>query len=348
MAEAYFGLSPEDRLEVLSVAASASGRPPHLLEKDIWVVWTLGALFGDSLGDDLVFKGGTSLSKVYGAIRRFSEDIDLTYDIRKLVPDLVDGAEDALPATRSEEKRWSKAVRTRLPQWIAEKALPLIQARLAADALPAKARAEGDKIFVEYEALTTGSGYVLPRVMLEFGARSTGEPSAPYEVTCDAAPHVEGVAFPVARPRVMRAERTFWEKATAAHVFCSEGPLRGDRFARHWYDLAKLDEAGLAEAAIADRSIAAAVAAHKRWFFAEKDAGRQTIDYGAAVAGDLRLVPEGDSRRALADDYRRMVEDGLLLDEAEPFEALMDRIRDLQDRANAAAADGSVEGSGRV
>lgn len=348
MAEVYFGLSPEDRLEVLGVAASASGRPPHLLEKDIWVVWTLGALFGDPLGDDLVFKGGTSLSKVYGAIRRFSEDIDLTYDIRKLVPDLVDGAEDALPASRSEEKRWSKAVRARLPEWVAQKALPLVETRLLADALPAKARAEGDKIFIEYEALATGSGYVLPRVMLEFGARSTGEPSEPHDVTCDAAPFVDSVAFPTARPRVMRAERTFWEKATAAHVFCSEGPLRGDRFARHWYDLAKLDEAGLAEAAIADREIAAAVAAHKSWFFAEKDSDRQTIDYGLAVAGALRLVPDGESRTALAEDYRRMVEDGLLLDEAEPFDLLMDRIQTLEKRANAAATALPRSGSDRL
>ena len=174
--------------------------------------------------------------------------------------------------------------------------------------------------------------------MLEFGARSTGEPSEPHEVGCDAAPYVEGVAFPTARPRVMRAERTFWEKATAAHVFCSEGPLRGERFARHWYDLARLDEGGFAEDAIADRAVAEAVATHKSWFFAEKDGDRQTIDYRAAVAGGLRLVPKGARRAALADDYARMVEDGLLLDEAEPFDDLMARIKNLEARANASAA----------
>nr|WP_241560126.1 nucleotidyl transferase AbiEii/AbiGii toxin family protein [Solirhodobacter olei] len=73
----------------MAVAASASGRPEHLLEKDVWVVWALDVLFGTSIGKHLVFKGGTSLSKAYGAIRRFSEDVDLTYDIRALAPDLV-------------------------------------------------------------------------------------------------------------------------------------------------------------------------------------------------------------------------------------------------------------------
>ncbi len=89
MPDDYLRLSKKDRGEALSFAASHSGRPAHLLEKDIWVVRTLGMLFDAPVGDHLAFKGGTSLSKVYGAIRRFSEDIDLTYDIRRLVPDLV-------------------------------------------------------------------------------------------------------------------------------------------------------------------------------------------------------------------------------------------------------------------
>ncbi|MDT9599865.1 nucleotidyl transferase AbiEii/AbiGii toxin family protein [Sphingosinicella rhizophila] len=343
MADDWLRLTEEDRREVLNVAASASGRPPHLLEKDVWVVWTLNALFGAPIGERLVFKGGTSLSKVYGAIRRFSEDIDLTYDIRRLAPDLVGETGDALPATRSEEKRWSSAVRARLPAWVKAEALPLVAQRLEEDKVPARAVAEKDKIFIEYEALTSGSGYVAPRVMLEFGARSTGEPSDPHEVGCDAAPFVESVVFPTARPRVMRAERTFWEKATAVHVFCSEGPLRGDRFARHWHDLARLDEVGFADKALADRSLADAVAAHKSWFFAEKDGDRQTIDYRAAVSGGLRLVPDGASRDALAEDYAKMVEDGLLLDEAEPFDDLMARMEALQDRANAAAAASADE-----
>src|SRR5919201_5415775 len=95
----FFQLSPEERLEVLGVAATASGRPLHLLEKDIWVVWTLQALFASKHGAHLVFKGGTSLSKAYGVIGRFSEDIDLTYDIREIAADLIEKSGSAVPGT---------------------------------------------------------------------------------------------------------------------------------------------------------------------------------------------------------------------------------------------------------
>lgn len=106
MAEAFLSLSAKDRRDVLGVAAGRSGRPAHLLEKDVWVVWALQTIFGSELGTRLVFKGGTSLSKAYGIIHRFSEDVDLTYDIRAIAPDLVgnDGkalVEDGLLLERS-------------------------------------------------------------------------------------------------------------------------------------------------------------------------------------------------------------------------------------------------------
>lgn len=85
MADAFLDLSPEDRLEVLLVATDRSGRPAHVLEKDVWVVWAINALFSGPGDDHLIFKGGTSLSKAYWIVDRFSEDIDLTYDIRELV-----------------------------------------------------------------------------------------------------------------------------------------------------------------------------------------------------------------------------------------------------------------------
>lgn len=338
MADAFLLLPVADRREALSVAADRSGRPAHLLEKDVWVVWALATLYGSALGEHLVFKGGTSLSKAYGVIRRFSEDVDLTYDIRAIAPDLVDGNGEALPKTRSEEKRWSSEVRKRLPEWVAGAAQPVIADALASQALIATIRVENEKLFIDYEATAAGSGYVAPSVMLEFGARSTGEPASLRDIACDASDLVEGVVFPRARPRVMHAERTFWEKATAIHVFCLQERLRGDRFARHWHDVVRLDEAGLAEAAFADRELANAVARHKGMFFAEKAADRSPIDYVAAVNGGLQLVPGGDASKALQEDYGRMVEDGLLLDDAESFEALMARCADIAARANRAGA----------
>ncbi len=337
MADIFLKLSDQDRRDALGVAADRLGRPTHLLEKDVWVVWALATLYAAPLGEHLVFKGGTSLSKAYQVIRRFSEDVDLTYDIRAIAPDLVGDNGEGLPKTRSEEKRWSSEVRRRLPAWVTETVQPVIANALAAEGLAANIRVEDEKLFIDYEATAAGSGYVAPSVMLEFGARSTGEPASLREVACDADSLIDGLIFPTARPRVMHAERTFWEKATAIHVFCLQDRLRGDRFARHWHDVVRLDEAGFAEAAFADPELANAVARHKSMFFAEKAADRTPIDYAAAVDGNLQLVPVGDVAKALAQDYARMVEDGLLLDDAEPFEALMAQCADIARRANGAA-----------
>lgn len=327
-------MSADDRREALAIAADRSGRPAHLLEKDVWVVWTLATLYGSNLGEHLVFKGGTSLSKAYGVIRRFSEDVDLTYDIRAIAPDLVGENGEALPKNRSEEKRWSRAVRHRLPEWVDRTIQPLVAGAIKAQALPATIRVEGDKLLIDYEATATGSGYVAPSVMLEFGARSTGEPASPRNIACDAAGLIEGVDFPTARPRVMHAERTFWEKATAIHVFCLQEQLRGDRFARHWHDVVRLDEAGIVAAAVADRGLANAVARHKSMFFAEKTANGALIDYEAAVNGGLQLVPAGAALAALARDYSQMIDDGLLLEEAEPFDTLIERCARITEHVN--------------
>lgn len=335
MAE-FFELPTEERLDALNFVASISGRPPHLLEKDIWVVWALRQLFSGPYANNLVFKGGTSLSKAYGAIRRFSEDVDLTYDIRAIAGDLIGDAEIPLPASKSQERKWSKEIRVRLSAWVSAEIVPRIKQDIAQQGLPASVCAENDKVFINYEPLSVGTGYVAPSVMLEFGARSTGEPSEARLIRCDAATHLQTVEFPIATPQVMRAERTFWEKATAIHVFCAQGAFRGgDRFARHWHDVTRLDAAGFADAAIADRVLAEAVADHKSIFFAEKNMHGDVIDYHAAVLGGLQLVPDEAALAKLAADYQRMIDDGLLLDDAEPFDSLLARCRVIQQKANA-------------
>jgi hypothetical protein len=333
MAESFLALSREDRLEALGVAATASGRPVHLLEKDIWVVWAIDALFASDFGQHLVFKGGTSLSKAYHVIRRFSEDVDVTHDVRQLIPELI-GTVGTIPATPSQARKWRDAIDERLPKWIREKAVLAIEALAAATDADAKVRAEGSDIYIDYDPLSTGTGYVAPHVKIEFGARSTSEPSEVRSIACDAAEHLPELEFPSAKPRVMLPKRTFWEKATAVHVFCKQG-THGDRLSRHWHDLMRLDDAGHAEEAFADRALANDVAEFKRKFFREKDRERNWIDYAAAASGALQLVPDAETMKALEADYKKMADDGILLDDAEPFDELMKRCADLERRANA-------------
>ena len=175
-----------------------------------------------------------------------------------------------------------------------------------------------------------------PDVQVDFGARSTGEPHAVHPAVCDAAAYLSGLAFPEARPTVMVAKRTFWEKATSMHVYCLQGRIRGERWSRHWHDLVRLDEAGIAARTLADRELALSVARHKAMFFRENDSKGRRIDYEAAVSGNLSLVPSGAAQEALAEDYASMLAIGMLLDEDEPFDTLMQRCALIEEKANTA------------
>ena len=344
MAETPFrSLSLDDRRYALNFAADRSGRRAYLLEKDIWVVETLRVLVEAPFGRHLTFKGGTSLAKAWRATRRFSEDIDITYDIRAFAPDLAGGAGDeALPPTRSQEQRWTKAIRNRLAAWVREQALPTVEAGLARDDHTVRVRAEGERLYVGYDPSFEDYGFVRPEVLVDFGARSTGEPREARPIACDAAAFLPDLSFPEARPAVMLAERTFWEKATSMHVFCLRQRGRGDRLSRHWHDVVRLDDAGVVEKALSDHALALAVARHKAVFFMEKDAGGAWIDYEAAVSGKLRLAPTGPALAALADDYAGMLANGLLLDDGEPFEALIERCADIEARANSPHGGGGA------
>jgi Nucleotidyl transferase AbiEii toxin, Type IV TA system len=336
MAQAFLSLDALDQNEALEVAAAATGRSAHLLEKDVWVVWALQTLFTSAAGASLTFKGGTSLSKAYQIIDRFSEDIDLTYDIRQILPDLV-GSEHSLPSSKSQARKWTDAVRQRLPDWIQTQIAPVLQLALEQQGLSAQMSLGGhakDSLYIDYAPQRRGSGYVSPRVLLEFGARATGEPHELRSVVCDMQGHIAGIEFPQATARVMRVERTFWEKATAAHVYCAQGRIRGERFARHWHDLAMLADTPYFDNAIAEHSLAQAVAQHKSWFFAEKAADGTEIDYQHAVQGGLQIVPQGPARAALQADYGKMIEDGVLLNQTMDFSGLMRCCEIMQAKVN--------------
>src|SRR5215510_14559188 len=152
MAEDYLKLSREDCLEALGVAATQSGRPIHLLEKDIWVVWAIDALFSSEFGNHLVFKGRTSLSKAYDVIGRFSEDVDVTYDIRQLIPEVI-GNGPPVPRSNSQADKWRKANDRKLPAWVQEKGLAVIDAHIKKTGVEVTVSVEGTNIYIDYDPL---------------------------------------------------------------------------------------------------------------------------------------------------------------------------------------------------
>ena len=333
----FKSLSATEKGYLLRAGALEAQREPHLFEKDIWVVQILKILFDAPFGNDLVFKGATSLSKAYNVVRRFSEDLDITYDIRAFAPDIVAGSEDGFPPNRSQADRWTKKIRKRLEEWTREEACAIIEEGLLREGFHAKElRTQNDQIYIAYEPLFEYLDYIRPEVKVEFGARSTGEPCEKRSVKCDIADFMPEIVFPSVNLSVMAAERTFWEKAASMHVFCLRHRGRGNRLSRHWHDLVRLDDAGYGEKAFADSGLALSVARHKSLFFREKDAEGNVIDYTKSVSEELQLVPTGEAYDLLADDYKAMVKAGMLFNDPDAFENIMERCADIEARANEA------------
>ena len=159
---------------------------------------------------------------------------------------------------------------------------------------------------------------------------------------CDAARFPPELVFPETLPLVMLAERTFREKATANHVHCRQERQRGKRLPLHWPDIARLDDCDVTDRALADHALASLVAHHKTIVFPEKAASGDWIDCQAAVSEGLHLVPTGAALTVSADDYERMLADGMLHDEDEAFERLVQRCAEAEARAN-----GLREGDGQ-
>jgi len=153
----------------------------------------------------------------------------------------------------------------------------------------------------------------------------------------DIAAYLPEVSFPTAAPVVMSIARTFWEKATAAYVFCAQGRIRSERYARHWHDLAAIARSPHFAAVMADRAVADTVARHKSCFFIEKDRDGQVIDYAAATSGHLKIVPEGEAKAALAKDYAAMLADEVMVGDALAFDELLSACAELEAKVNQAA-----------
>jgi Nucleotidyl transferase AbiEii toxin, Type IV TA system len=352
--DSFLHLPEADRKEALEFAASETGRPANLLEKDVWVVKSLDILFSSPYGPHLVFKGGTALSKVHKVITRFSEDIDVTYDIRQLVHETERYMHelDVVPPNRSQQSKLTNLIRKeRLPNWLEKEVMPLFSSSLstvpgiklytiASDGSPGI-----DTLVIEYPAVIPASTYALPRVILEFGGRSTGEPATASHVVCDMAHLFSDLIFPTAEPRTMDVSRIFWEKATAIHVYCLQGNGKiAHRFSRHFYDFMQLSVHDHAKPSIAARDVAKAVAEHKGMFFREKSEDA-VIDYSNAVSGGLRLVPEGEALEALRQDYQAMISEGLLRTDTESFDFVISHCLAIQGEANRAAqAPSAVKG----
>lgn len=339
MINGFEALSAGDRQLALNDAALRLHMEVVILEKDFWVSWLLGLLFTQpELAPHLVFKGGTSLSKVFGVINRFSEDIDFC-----LVPGFVGADAAAFDALGSRVKR--DAAVLDMQRLCAEKAqavvLPLLEKAIAhrLGKAPAghwlryelDADAKSPIIYFGYPTTQQGGfAYVAREVKLELGTLTDQQPTERHPIRpllADAFPALfEGWSSDVT---ALALQRTFWEKATILHAEFhrpAESPTP-DRYARHYFDMVKLLDHPRAANFLVDKAQCDRVVDWKSRVFA-----RGWARYDLARHGSFRLVPPEARQGALAQDYATMRP--MFMSEPPPFAELMQRLAQAEQALN--------------
>ena len=313
---------------VLTQAANKTGLPVQAVEKDLWVTVVLQIVFSLPIANRLVFKGGTSLSKVWKVIRRFSEDIDLAIDpsIWGFEGDLTKKQIKRLRKTSSIFVRdelcrsLQKAVsETGMEQWLQVESDP--------DGEGDGTYPEPRVIHISYKSLFDEDlPYLNSEVKLEIGARSLLEPMAKAAVTSileDTLPistTIKQVMIPTAL-----AEKTFLEKAFLLHeLFSAQSSREANRKSRHLYDLAQIMNTDIASRAIADDDLWNTIHHHRELF-----TSMSGVDYTPDIRKRIRLLPPDDVIDAWRSDYKDM-QSSMIYGEKPTFTELMKKMRELE------------------
>lgn len=322
-------LPAAERNELFSESAAKLGTTPAVIEKDFWVTWVLDRLFSQpKLAQLLMFKGGTSLSKAYRLIERFSEDIDLILDWRVL------GGENPLAErSKSQQVKLNEAMNEKAQTYIASELLPAVAAALDGVCTCELEGSDPHVVKIVYPGAFSDT-YLRPEVRLEIGPLASWVPYEQKEISSYAAE-----AFPrvfekaVCTVNVIRAERTFWEKATILHQEAHRpaDKVQPARHSRHYYDLAMMALSPVKKAALADMDMLLSVAEFKQRFYPCTWAR-----YDLAKPGSLRLVPEGTMLVAVQADYRAMA--SMMFGKPFEFDEMMKVLQALETEINGGGA----------
>lgn len=341
--DAILSADQDTRAGLFTATAQRLGTTPQNVEKDFWVCWTLDALFnGLPEGPRLLFKGGTSLSKGFGLIRRFSEDIDVTV----FRDDLGEAAsvEELQALSRKKRDAALDAIKAACEAYINGPLLEQLSSIVAATAertgLPADwlriTPHDGDSqtLLVLYPTATPADGYIDKAVKVESGAKSALDPNAVHSIRPYAHDDAPDLDLTVPNVTIVDAERTFWDKVVILHGlrrwFDIRGELRGGghRVSRHYYDIHMLLASDVGEKALANPALGADCVAHARMFF-----NRPDFDLASAAPPSFMLCPEGVMYDDLRRDYAAM--STMIFGTAPDFDAVIESVAALQAKLNA-------------
>lgn len=325
----FLDLPVDERRLYIEQAAARRNVSPVILEKDFWVCWLLGILFESQFADSLVFKGGTSLSKVFSVIDRFSEDIDLSLSPAFLqLPEAGTSRNQANKWMMRAEAACGTAVRNQIASTVESAVAGILGKRDRAwfEFLTDPATHSPVLLFHYPSTQPTGFEYLKRSVKLEFGSLTDQQPAGRHPVR----PWVADIlpaAFPDWRCKVvaLEVERSFWEKATILHTEYhrpADKPTP-DRFSRHYADTAALAKHPSARQAVDDHELRRRVVQWKSQFF-----GSSWANYDLAKPGTFRLVPPDARLPALRRDHQAMRD--MYLTEPASFDDILMTLAELE------------------
>ncbi len=322
-------LSPEERSDLILQTTAETGMNEASVEKDFWVCWVLNRIFSEkNLSKNVIFKGGTSLSKCYNLIKRFSEDIDLILDWNLI----MNGEDPYQVRSNTNQDKFNKKMIAATNSYLENTFKPQIETVVGDKCsikLVQSKKNEPPSLELAYPK-TFALQYIKPIVLLEVSPMSAMTPNRefllePYCATTAAA-FASKTKFPV---RAIEAKKSFWDKITILHVEAHrpQSKEQPPRYSRHYYDTYQMLNSQVANEALEDLALLRKVVEFKNKFYPQGWA-----NYSGALNGVYKLIPDDFRVEQLRKDYAQM--QYMIYDHYPSFDEILHKIKNFELKLN--------------
>ena len=326
----FLQLPENEKIELINQMHEETKLSQVIIEKDLWVTAVLRALFALPYAENLSFKGGTSLSKCWNLIERFSEDVDVA--INREFFGFLGETFTIKQISKNLRKATCKFIRNNLQFDLAhqmeENGINKNMFSVFMN-ITDITTIDPEKVFVEYKSVFNASPYIKNTVILEIGGRSMKEPIQKIEIQSFVDKHFSQAIFAEKsfQINVVVPERTFWEKVCLLHEDFSkpDKQVRVERMSRHIYDLARMIETPIAENALKNKDLFQSIVAHRRMFIAMKG-----FDYDTLSPKTINIIPPESVIAKWEDDYNKM--QTMIYGKLLSFSEIIDKITQLNEK----------------
>ena len=322
----FLSLSEKEQSDLFRIAADDMRISEAVIEKDFWVVLMLDILFHHSkFGTHFVFKGGTSLSKAYHAIRRFSEDIDLILDWRLLG---YGKDEPWFQRSKTAQRKFNDQANQKAAEWIKDELIPELQhqfQKLKIFNINLQVAVDDAQTVEIFYPRYHEDQSLLQVIRLEIGPLAAWTPCENEEISSYTAEQFPQLfEHPSTEVPTVAIKRTFWEKATILHKEANRENSRvPERYSRHYYDLYEMSQTGIKDQAFNDLNLLQQVISFKEKFYADNAARYEEI-----FTGSLKLIPSQEQMRLLQEDYQKTKD--MLFGDFPSFEEILAGLEQLE------------------